>query len=74
MSEPQFYEVEEAAKMLRVSRKTVYDWMRDGRLGYVQAGQRKRLIPRQAITQMMRKLGVGLDNIEESIEDLAVAA
>ena len=74
MSEPQFYEVEETAKILRVSRKTVYDWMREGRLGYVQAGPRKRLIPREALTQMINRLGVGLEKSEESIEDLVLAA
>jgi excisionase family DNA binding protein len=57
----EFYTVEESAKILRVSRKTVYDWMRAGRLPYVQAGLRKRLIPKEALNQFKRTWGVGLD-------------
>lgn len=42
MEEEMFF-VEEVAKKLRVTRKTVYDWMRDGRLEYVQVGGRRRI-------------------------------
>lgn len=66
MAEERFYTVNEAAEILRVSRKTVYDWMKAGRLPYVQAGLRKRLIPREALDQFKRTWGVGLrDTIDE---------
>lgn len=35
--------VDEVAQRLRVTRKTVYDWMRDGRLQYVVVGSRRRI-------------------------------
>lgn len=63
----QFYTVNEAADILRVSRKTVYDWMKAGRLPYVQAGLRKRLIPREALDQFKRTWGVGLSGTIEGI-------
>ncbi len=57
--EARFYTVTEAARILRVSKKTVYDWMNAGRLGYVQAGPRKRLIPADALDLFRRTYGVG---------------
>lgn len=59
--QPEFYTIGEAAGILRVKRKTVYDWMKSGRLSYVQAGLRKRLIPREALEEFKRRWGVGLD-------------
>ena len=61
MAKEEFYTVSEAATILRVSRKTVYDWMKAERLPYVQAGLRKRLIPREALDQFKRSFGVGLE-------------
>lgn len=67
MEKEEFYTVKETATILRVSRKTVYDWMNAGRLPYVQAGLRKRLIPREALNQFKRTWGVGLS---DTIEDI----
>lgn len=60
MAKEEFYTVSEAAAILRVSRKTVYDWMKAERLPYVQAGLRKRLIPKEAFETFKRSFGVGL--------------
>lgn len=57
----EFYTVDEVTAMLRVTRKTVYDWMKAGRLPYVQAGLRKRLIPKEGLNQFKRTFGVGLE-------------
>ena len=45
--------VDEAAKELRVTRKTLYDWMRDGQLDFVTVGGRRR-IPRAAMLAMIK--------------------
>lgn len=45
--------VEEAAKELRVTRKTLYDWMREGKLDFVTVGGRRR-IPRAALLAMIK--------------------
>lgn len=45
--------VEEAAKELRVTRKTLYDWMREGKLDFVTVGGRRR-IPRTALLAMIK--------------------
>ncbi len=66
MAKEEFYTVSEAATILRVSRKTVYDWMKAGRLPYVQAGLRKRLIPKEAFESFKRSFGVGLGTEEDS--------
>lgn len=46
--------VDEVAKELRVTRKTVYDWMRDGRLDFVVVGGRRR-IPRTSIALFIKQ-------------------
>jgi excisionase family DNA binding protein len=37
---PKFLEVKEVAILLRVSRRTVYDWVSQGRIPYRKAGDR----------------------------------
>lgn len=39
----EYYTVDEVAKRLRVSRATVYNWMRDGSLTYVVVGKDRRI-------------------------------
>ena len=39
----EFYTIDEVAKMLKVTRATVYEWMRSGQLVYVQVGGRRRI-------------------------------
>ena len=39
----EFYTVDEVAKMFKVTRTTVYEWMRSGSLAYVQVGGRRRI-------------------------------
>ena len=72
MAKEEFYTISEAATILRVSRKTVYDWMKAGRLPYVQAGLRKRLIPKEAFESFKRSFGVGLDSGSYTTEDIAM--
>ena len=38
-----YYTIDEVADHLKVTRKTVYDWMRTGELPYVQVGSRRRI-------------------------------
>jgi excisionase family DNA binding protein len=45
--------IEEVAKRFRVTRKTVYDWMREGKLRYVVVGGRRR-IPEEAIVEFVK--------------------
>ena len=39
----EYYTIDEVAERLKVTRKTVYDWMRSGDLHYVQVGGRRRI-------------------------------
>ncbi len=39
----EFYTIDEVAKMFKVTRATVYEWMRSGDLAYVQVGGRRRI-------------------------------
>ena len=39
----EYYTVDEVAKRLRVSRSTVYNWMRDGSLPFVIVGKDRRI-------------------------------
>jgi excisionase family DNA binding protein len=48
-----FLFVEEAAKELRVTRKTLYDWMREGKLDFVTIGGRRR-ISRAALLALVK--------------------
>ncbi len=53
MGDETLYTVEEVATRLRVTRATVYNWMRSGRLGYVHAGPRRRRVPESALRAFM---------------------
>ena len=50
------YRVEEAAMALRLSRSSVYELIRSGRLRTVKAG-RRRLVPVEALTEFVVDLG-----------------
>jgi excisionase family DNA binding protein len=39
----QLYTIGEVARLLKVSRKTLYAWMNDGKLPYVVVGYRRRI-------------------------------
>jgi excisionase family DNA binding protein len=49
------YKPEEAATRLRVSRSTVYEMLRDGRLQYVKKGERGKVIPESAIREFAER-------------------
>lgn len=55
----EFYTVDEVAALLQVTRKAIYDWMREGRLSYVQIGPRRRRISKAALAQFLRAGQVG---------------
>jgi excisionase family DNA binding protein len=48
------YSVSETAKLLSVGRTTLYQMMDSGRLRYVQIGGRKRIIPHDAISELLK--------------------
>ena len=50
----EYYTVDEVATLLKVTRATVYNWMRDGRLGYVVVGDHRR-IPRAALEAFIKQ-------------------
>ncbi len=50
----EYYTVDEVAKVLKVTRQTVYDWMRSGRLEYVIVGDRRR-ISQSALQAFIKK-------------------
>ena len=51
--EDEYFTVDEVAKRLKVTRKTVYEWMRGGVLRYVVVGERRR-IPGSALAAFVR--------------------
>jgi excisionase family DNA binding protein len=53
---PELYRVEEAAEALRLSRRTVYELIRSGRLRTVKVGSR-RLVPVAAVREYVEGLG-----------------
>lgn len=53
----EYYSTMEAANILRVSRKTVFQWARDGKIEAIKVGKNY-IIPRSAI---LEKLGKTLD-------------
>ena len=66
----EFYTVEEVAALLQVTRKAIYDWMREGRLSYVQIGPRRRRITKAALAQFLRAGQVGpIDGIGGKIDE-----
>jgi excisionase family DNA binding protein len=52
--EDEIYTVQEVAEKLKITRKGVYDLMRDGRLGYVQIGLRQRRITGAALRAFLQ--------------------
>lgn len=64
----EFYTVEEVAALLQVTRKAIYDWMREGRLSYVQIGPRRRRISKAALAQFLRAGQVGPIDDKGTIE------
>lgn len=59
--EDEIYTVQEVADKLKITRKGVYDLMRDGRLRYVQIGLRQRRITATAFREFLhlREQGLG---------------
>jgi excisionase family DNA binding protein len=53
MADKRAYTVEDAADMLSVSRDLIYDLMRTGKLRYVQVTSKKRLIPADAVSELL---------------------
>ena len=56
----EFYTVSEAAKMLDVSRTTIWRWINEGRLGAYRVGGRTIRIRRQDVQKMLRPARVQL--------------
>ncbi len=52
--EDEIYTVKEVAEKLKITRKGVYDLMRDGRLAYVQIGLRQRRITESALRAFLK--------------------
>ena len=65
----EYYSTIEAAKILRVARKTVFQWARDGKIEATKVG-RNYIIPRSAILKKLGKI-LGADkkaDIENAID------
>ena len=62
LQEREFYTVTEAARLLDVSRTTIWRWINDGRLGAYRVGGRTIRIRRQDVRKMLRPTR---DDIEE---------
>lgn len=67
--EEEYFTVDEVAKRFKVTRKTVYDWMREGQLRYVLVGERRR-IPQSALTEFVRPgpSGDESENAQKNVE------
>jgi excisionase family DNA binding protein len=50
----EFFTIDEVAQMFKVTRTTVYEWMRSGELAYVQVGARRR-VTRSAIDAFVKE-------------------
>ena len=50
----EFFTVDEVAELFKVTRTTVYEWMRSGELAYVQVGSRRR-VTRSAIDAFVKE-------------------
>jgi excisionase family DNA binding protein len=53
MADKLAYTIEETAEALSVSRDLIYDLMRTGKLRYVQVTSKKRLIPADAVSELL---------------------
>lgn len=51
----QTYSIEETSKVLKVSRKTLYNYMTDGKIGFVQISEKKRLITQGQINEFLER-------------------
>lgn len=69
--EEEYFTVDEVAKRFKVTRKTVYDWMREGQLRYVLVGERRR-IARSALVEFVRP-GMPGDEAENAQKNLEPA-
>jgi excisionase family DNA binding protein len=70
MTQPEFMTPEEVADRVRVTRRAVYDWLKDGKLKGYRAGSRWRIRP----ADLDAFLQVGEGKLEESAEENAPAA
>jgi excisionase family DNA binding protein len=50
----EFYTIEEIATKLKVTRQTIHNWIRDGRLASIKVGRARR-IPASAFEQFLAK-------------------
>ena len=50
----EYYTVDEVATLLKVTRATVYNWMRDSKLTIILAGGRRR-VPRAALEAFLKQ-------------------
>lgn len=66
--EDEIYTVKEVAEKLKITRKGVYDLMRDGRLGYVQIGLRQRRITATALRAFLQSHQRGAVDDRRTIE------
>ncbi len=68
----QLYTIEEVSKLLKVSRKTLYEWMNAGRLPFVLVGDRRR-ITQSAVSSFIREGTPTSDDTEgESSEGITI--
>jgi excisionase family DNA binding protein len=68
----EFFTVDEVAKTFKVTRATVYEWMRSGDLAYVQVGGRRR-VTQSAMNAFIKEGKPEEDQqIEETQRDIKV--
>ena len=48
------HSINDLTNILRVSRKTIYNYMDDGRLGYVQLGNNKRVVTQEQLDRFLK--------------------
>lgn len=51
----QSYTIEEASKYLKISRKTLYNYMTEGKIGYAKISDKKRLITQGHINEFLER-------------------
>jgi putative molybdopterin biosynthesis protein len=64
MMDEKMYTVQEIAKHFRISRQSVYDWIKDGKLRAIRIGERVR-VPESALREFVRPITPG-EPVEES--------
>jgi len=64
--EDEIYTVTEVAEKLKITRKGVYDLMRDGRLRYVQIGLRQRRITGSALRDFLKARERGESGVQST--------